>query len=273
MPIIDQPPPPPWHPPPFIVLSVLAHLGAVAAWLWQPELWTWTLGIIGINQAALTLAGLWPRSRLLGPNWTRLPSAAAARGEVALTLDDGPDPEVTPAVLDLLDRHGAQATFFCIGERALRHPELCREILRRGHAIGNHSFHHGLGFATSGVGGFIRELALAQDALTGITGVRPRFFRAPFGLRNPLLGPALSRLGLSLASWTRRSFDTRASDPALVARRLLRGLKAGDILLLHDGNAGRTKAGVPVVLLALPIVLDALTAAGLRPVTLEEACR
>ena len=273
MPIIDQPPRQAWHPAPFIALSIFAHLGAVAAWLWQPELWAWSLGAISINQAVLSLAGLWPRSHLLGPNWTALPAAAAARGEVAITLDDGPDPAVTPAVLDLLDRHGAKATFFCIGERALRQPELCRDILRRGHALGTHSFHHGYGFATLGLGGFVRELALAQDALASITGLRPRFFRAPFGLRNPLLDPALSRLGLSLASWTRRGFDTRASDPALVARRLLRGLKAGDILLLHDGNAGRTPQGAPVVLDALPIVLDALKAAGLRPVTLEEACR
>lgn len=272
MPHIHPAPRQAWHPPPFIVLSIFAHLGAVAAWLWQPELWAWAIGVIGINQAVLSLAGLWPRSQLLGPNWTRLPPAAAARGEVAITLDDGPDPAVTPAVLDLLDRHGAKATFFCIGERARRHPELCREILRRGHAIGNHSFHHGTGFAALGLGGFVRELALAQAALAEITGTRPRFFRAPFGLRNPLLDPALSRLGLKLASWTRRGFDTRASDPDLVARRLLRGLKAGDILLLHDGNAGRTPHGVPVVLLALPLVLDALHAAGLRPVTLEEAC-
>jgi peptidoglycan/xylan/chitin deacetylase (PgdA/CDA1 family)/SAM-dependent methyltransferase len=261
----------PWRPSPFIVLSGLAHLGAAAAWLWEPGLWAWSIAIVAANQAALGLAGLRPRSRLLGPNWTALPPAAAARGEVAITLDDGPDPEVTPAVLDLLDRHGAKATFFCIGERALRHPELCREIVRRGHAVGNHSFRHGYGFATSGLNGFERELALAQEALTQAAGIRPSFFRAPFGFRNPLLDPALSRLGLTLASWTRRGFDTRDRDPAAVVRRLLRGLKAGDILLLHDGNAARTATGEPVVLHALPPVLDAIAAAGLRPATLDQA--
>ncbi|BBL72943.1 acetylxylan esterase [Methylomagnum ishizawai] len=269
----DTDTPNPWHPPPFIVLSVLAHLGAVAAWLWRPDLWAWSLGIVAADQAVLSVAGLWPNSRLLGPNWTALPQTAALRGEIAITLDDGPDPEVTPAVLDLLDRYGAKATFFCIGERALRHPELCREIARRGHALGNHSHRHAPGFAASGLAGFTQELALAQAALTQATGLRPRFFRAPFGLRNPLLDPALARFGLTLASWTRRGFDTRERDPDRVARRLLCGLKAGDILLLHDGNAGRTATGEPVVLAALPPLLDAIAAAGLRPVTLEEARR
>lgn len=263
----------PWRPSPFIAFSILAHSGALALVAVNPGLWPWTLGVIASDQAALALAGLWPRSHLLGLNWTRLPAAAVQRGEIALTFDDGPDPEVTPRVLEILDRHGAKATFFCIGERASRHPDLCREIRERGHAVENHSFRHAYGFAASGWTGFYRELTLAQDALTKVTAVRPRFFRAPFGLRNPLLDPVLARLGLHLVSWTRRGFDTRDSNPAAVARKVLRGLKAGDILLLHDGNAARTSDGVPVVLRALPILLETIAAQGLRPVTLAEAAR
>ncbi len=240
----------------------------MAATILGPEAWPWTAGAVVVDQAILTLAGLWPRCSLLGPNLRRLPAPAAARGEVAITIDDGPDPAVTPAVLDLLDRYGVQATFFCIGERALRHPELCREIAARGHAVENHSLRHRRDFALLGLRGFVRELEAAQDTLTAITGVRPRFFRAPAGLRNPLLDPVLSRLNLSLVSWTRRGFDTRDRDAGAVSARLLRGLAGGDILLFHDGHAARTAGGEAVIVTVLPRVLEAIAAAGLRPVTL-----
>ena len=104
--------------------------------------------------------------------------------------------------------------------------------------------------------------------LTAITGQAPRFFRAPAGLRSPLLDPVLSRLGLRLATWTRRGFDTGVRDPERVTRRLLRGLGAGHILLLHDGHAARGPDGEPLLLRVLPDVLEAVAAAGLRPVTL-----
>jgi peptidoglycan/xylan/chitin deacetylase (PgdA/CDA1 family) len=173
-------------------------------------------------------------------------------------------------VLELLDRHGAQASFFCIGDRARAHPELCREIVRRGHSVENHTQHHSPGFSFLGVRGFEREIAAAQGILAELTGQAPRFFRAPAGLRNPLLEPALARLGLELASWTRRGFDTVTADPERVLRRLLHGLRAGDVLLLHDGHSARTAGGTPVVLEALPHVLEALRRADLRSVSLRQ---
>lgn len=262
-----------WRPSPLIAGSFLLHGAAVLAWALQPHWWPQLLALLVFNHAVLTVCGLLPRSRWLGPNLTRLPAAAAARGEIAITIDDGPDPQVTPAVLDLLERHRARATFFCIGVRAQRHPELCREIVRRGHAVENHSQHHAYSFAFMGLGGFHRELALAQDTLTGITGQRPLFFRAPAGLRNPLLDPVLPGLGLRLASWTRRGYDTRTADPDRLLRRLARGLRAGDILLVHDGNAARTAEGEPAILAVLPRLLEQAGAAGLRPVTLREALK
>jgi peptidoglycan/xylan/chitin deacetylase (PgdA/CDA1 family) len=97
------------------------------------------------------------------------------------------------------------------------------------------------------------------------------FFRAPAGLRNPFLDPVLARLGLRLASWSARGFDTRIGDVERVKNRLLRGLRAGAILLLHDGNAARTPGGTPVILEVLPTVLAAARAANLRFVTLRHA--
>ena len=260
-----------WQPTLLIQVSISLHMLALVAVIAEPTQWRWALGAVASNHLLLTLLGLWPRSHWLGPNWTQLPAAASARDEIALTIDDGPDPAVTPQVLDLLDRYTARATFFCIGEKAARYPDLCREIVRRGHAVENHSQHHHYYFALMGAAGFRRELQAAQTTLSAITGQRPLFFRAPAGIRNPLLDPVLTRLGLRLVSWSARGFDTRIGDATQVKNKLLRGLRAGAILLLHDGNAARTAEGIPVILGVLPMVLASASAAQLRFVTLRQA--
>jgi len=260
-----------WQPTPLISASIVLHLLALIVVIAEPGQWRWALGAVLANHALITLAGLWPRSHWLGPNWTRLPAAATARNSIALTIDDGPDPSVTPRVLDMLDRYAVQATFFCVGDNAARYPDLCREIVRRGHAVENHGQHHRHHFALMGYSGIMRELQAAQETLTTITGRRPLFFRAPAGLRNPFLDPVLARLGLQLASWSARGYDTRIGDVERVGNRLLRGLRAGAILLLHDGNAARTLDGTPVILRVLPTVLAAARAADLRFVTLRQA--
>jgi len=126
-------------------------VGAIALAALRPQLWPWSLGPIAADHLLLAGIGLWPRSTLLGSNWRRLPREAAAGGAVALTIDDGPDPEITPRVLDALDQHATKATFFCIGERVLRHAALAREIVRRGHAIENHSQRHVHSFSLMGL--------------------------------------------------------------------------------------------------------------------------
>lgn len=262
---------PAWHPTLLIRASIALHGLALVAVIAEPTQWRWVLGAVVINHLVLTAVGMLPRSNWLGPNWTRLPAAATARHEIALTIDDGPDPLVTPQVLDILDRYAAHATFFCVGEKAARYPDVCREIVRRGHAVENHSQHHSLCFALLGPRGFMRELQAAQSALSQIAGQRPVFFRAPAGLRNPFLDPVLARLGLTLASWSARGFDTRNGDAERVKHALLRGLRAGAILLLHDGNAARSPHGIPVILDVLPAVLESAAAAGLRFVRLRDA--
>lgn len=267
------PPPAPrrWRPSPLIQATLGIHLGALVMLFVSPQYWAGALTAVVLNHLALTAAGLWPRSRLLGPNITRLPPAAAARGEIALTIDDGPDPAVTPQVLDLLDAARARASFFCIGARAAAHPDLVAEIVRRGHTVENHSQHHRHHFSLFGPARITAEVAAAQDTLGRLTGSAPHYFRPTAGLRNPFLEPVLARHGLQLAAWTRRGFDTREGDPARVLARLTRELAAGDILLLHDGHAARTPAGHPVILEVLPVLLERIAAAGLRPVTLRQA--
>jgi peptidoglycan-N-acetylglucosamine deacetylase len=259
-----------WRPTPVVAGSMGLHCIAGVGALFGAEAWQWSLCAVAANHTFLGVFGMWPRSSMLGPNITRLPASAAARGEIALTFDDGPDPEVTPRVLDVLDRYGARATFFCIAEKAARYPELCREIVRRGHEVENHSRGHLPTFALLGMGGMRKDITAAQATLTEHTGRPPRFFRPPAGLRSPLLDPVLHDLGLKLVSWTRRGFDTQRNS-AFVIARLTEGLAAGDILLLHDGHCAHTSSGTPVVLEALPRVLDAARSLGFRPVTLHQA--
>ena len=115
------------------------------------------------------------------------------------------------------------------------------------------------------------DIAAAQATFTGITSQTPRYFRATAGLRNPFLDAVLHDLGLQLASWTRRAYDTRCGDPDIIFRRLSRDLGPGDILLLHDGHAARTADGQPVILAVLPRLITALRQHSLNPVTLPDA--
>jgi peptidoglycan/xylan/chitin deacetylase (PgdA/CDA1 family) len=253
-----------------IQVSIVIHvLGLLLLLHWR--FWPLSLAMIVINHLVLVAAGLWPRSTLLGPNQRRLSRRATAAGQVALTIDDGPDPLVTPQVLDLLDRFNCKATFFCIGERIAAHSDIARDIARRGHQIANHTQHHPSSFSLMGPGGMRREIAQAQNAIAAVTGEPPQYFRAPAGLRNPFLEPVLRARNLQLVSWTRRGFDTVTNDPGLVLARLTRNLGAGDILLLHDGHAARTADGSAVILKVLPGLLEAVAGARLATVTLSGA--
>lgn len=262
--------PPPWKPTFAIKATLALHAGAVLGCLLAPSLWPWTLAALVINHAIITTAGLLPRTTMLGPNLNRLPDDAVARREVAITIDDGPDPEVTPRVLDLLDAANAKATFFCIGWRARENPALCREIVARGHRVENHGDSHSKAFAFFGPGRMQADIATAQATFTEITGQAPCYFRATAGLRNPFLDAVLHKLDLKLASWTRRPYDTRCGDPEIVLERLSRNLGPGDILLLHDGHAARTADGQPVILAVLPRLLATLRQHQLNPVTLPD---
>lgn len=253
---------------PVIGVSVLIHAAALVWVFWAPSDGLKALGLVLINHLALTGLTLIPKSRLLGPNLSCVPLAT---GRVFLTFDDGPDPKTTLQVLDILEAHGARGTFFVIGSNVDRFPDVCAEIVARGHQVENHSYGHALLFALSSVRGYREDIDRAQVTIFGVTGRRPRYFRAPFGFRSPLLAPALNALGLELVSWTRRGFDTREKDPKRILKRLTRGLSSGDILLLHDRGSALTPEGVPVCLKVLPPLLEVLSARGLQAVRLSDA--
>jgi peptidoglycan/xylan/chitin deacetylase (PgdA/CDA1 family) len=255
-----------WRPPLFVRASVGLHAAAAATLALAPEQWRLVVGGLVLDHALIGAAAVWPRSVLLGPNQRRLDGPP---GAVALTFDDGPHPEVTPAVLALLERRRAQATFFCVGRNVAAHPGLAAEAHRHGHAVENHTLSHPHAFGFYGTRAIEREVRAAQDAIAAATGRAPRLFRAPVGIRNPWLDPVLARTGLGLVSWTRRGFDTVRTDARRVAAPLHRGLRGGDILVLHDGSSARDGGGRPVVLDALDRVLDGIEAAGLRSVALS----
>lgn len=213
-----------------LVLVVSGHVAAVvlAALGW----WLSALVVLLPSGFLLVWGSLWPHSRLFGPVLRRLPTSERS---VWLSFDDGPDAD-TVALLDVLDRHRARATFFLVGARATRQPALVRAIAERGHAIGNHSHSHPSGrFWMLSGRGFEREIADAQATLTSLAGRPPRWFRAVAGLTNPLLDPVLRRHGLSRVSWSGRGFDTVDGDDTRVLRRLLRAVRPGAILMLHQG--------------------------------------
>lgn len=255
--------------PPLLKGSVALHVAAAAVIATSPKTWPFALSALIADHAVIAGAGLWPRSRLLGPNMLRLSAPETDGGQVALTFDDGPDPEITPKVLEILAKYGVAATFFVIGHRAADHPELVREIAAAGHSIGNHSWRHSPAFFFAAGKNLASELDRTQTFLHTITGSSPSLFRAPAGIRSPLLQPMLADRGLELVSWTRRGLDTIDSQPDRILRRLLRKLRPSDILLLHDGGCARSRRGVPVVLEVLPDLLGAIETAGLQAVPID----
>lgn len=153
--------------------------------------------------------------------------------KVALSFDDGPDPRFTPRVLDLLDRHGIKAIFFLVGQKAEAHPDLVRAILDRGHELGNHSWAHEPWLMLRGARHLRQEVARTQDLLRGF-GVLPRAFRPPVGITAPPLWPVLLEQGLSCVNFSRRAGDAGNRFIRNLAARILRKIRPGDLILLHD---------------------------------------
>ncbi|MEK7949274.1 polysaccharide deacetylase family protein [Luteolibacter soli] len=210
------------------------------------------LSVLGVAGILWVCGTFLPNARIFGPITRR-----AEGKDMLLTIDDGPDPDDTPAILDLLDQHGRKAVFFVIGEKVRRFPELAQEIVRRGHELGNHTMTHPVGFFWSyGPVRTRREISECQRAIEETTGVKVRFFRAPAGHRNWFTHPVLRELGLELVGWRKRAYDTVRSDVDGIVRDLTDGAKDGDILLLHEATT--TALGV------MEGVLTTLPAAG-RP--------
>ncbi len=246
--------------PVFVGALILALVGLgfhSIGWLPLPGLGFLLAAALLVLLLGLVAASAWPHLQVWAPAVMRGP---ATRGQVALTFDDGPHPESTPALLAALDAAEARATFFVLVDRAERHPELLQAIAAR-HEVALHGPSHDtrLVFGSPERGG--EALVDAQARLEGLCGQRPRFFRPPFGVVSPRLGAALARTDLRLIWCSLRSGDGVGHDPAALRERCALAM-AGDIVLLHEGPRAAAEA--------LPEILRDLRARGLRAVTVGE---
>ena len=153
---------------------------------------------------------------------------------VALTFDDGPDADSTPRVLDLLKRYDVRATFFVVGEQARQNPELIHRMVAEGHTVANHSYYHLPQSTLWSSQRYTEELFRCNDVVARLTGLRMRLYRPPFGVTNPPIARAVKNLGLIPVGWSVRSLDTMTKDTDRVVDRVMRGLRGGDVILLHD---------------------------------------
>jgi len=160
--------------------------------------------------------------------------ANTATRQIALTFDDGPHPMYTPRVLELLEKHGIRATFFCIGKHVAQYPYVAMELQRHGHVVGNHSFTHAPTIDFHNRAKWVVEIRQTDDAIEQAIGKRPRFFRPPYGVTTPHLAKAIKQTNHTVIGWKVRPYDTLNRPPEQIVRTILRKTKPGDIILLHD---------------------------------------
>jgi peptidoglycan-N-acetylglucosamine deacetylase len=221
------------------------------------------LVLVALAQSTVTALGVMrPQWRWFGPAICQVHTAQA---RVALTFDDGPDANTTPALLDQLARRGVPATFFCIGTRVLEHLDLCRRAVAEGHELENHSHAHHRCTNFFSVARLRDDLGAAQAALAQVRGSPPRFFRPPMGLTNLRVFRVARELRLQVVGWTVRGLDQRARGDAKVVDRLLAGARPGAILLLHDGGSEPAR-----LLRRVEMLVDKLEVRGYQCVRLDQ---
>jgi peptidoglycan/xylan/chitin deacetylase (PgdA/CDA1 family) len=249
-----------------LVVGTLVALALAARSLLGSPVPLWLSGSAFLAYAGLiTLGVLHPSLEMFADVVWRGPEGAKG---VALTFDDGPHPVSTRSVLDVLDKAGAKATFFIIGEKGSRYPELLREIVARGHQLGVHGDRHDRMLAFRSLDRVRADLTRATELLVNVTGQRPRLYRPAVGQTNPRIARAAGELGLTLIGWSVRARDGIATNPDTVVARVVPRLRDGAIVLLHD--AAERDDREPAAPAALPRILEAMHVRGLAAVRLDE---
>jgi len=210
-------------------------------------------------------ASFFPQTNFLLPVISR---GQTGKNLVVLTFDDGPAEPTTRQILDLLDKYSVQATFFVSGINALRYPEIIKDIVSRGHSIGNHSFSHNPFLMLTSFNNLYREIFDAQEILRKM-GINTRAFRPPVGIVNPKLSPILDKLGMFCVTFSCRAFDAGNFHVKNLGSKILKKVKADDIILLHDVPP-RRKEDRAVLLPEIERLLMGIIAKGLRIVPLAD---
>lgn len=181
---------------------------------------------------------------------------------VSLTFDDGPETGTTEKVLEILKKYDAKATFFCIGRKIEPNYAVFKQIITFGHTLGNHSFHHNDNFSLLLPSEMRKEIEMCQAEIRKHAGYEPIFFRPPLGVTNPMLAIAMKTFKFEIVGWNVRPFDTSAKNAEEVSQRVIRKIKPGAVVLLHDRMSHTPEA--------LETILEWLYANGYKVVPLEE---
>jgi peptidoglycan-N-acetylglucosamine deacetylase len=208
-----------------------------------------------------------PNARLFG---RVIGTGTSPSPKVAITFDDGPSIEHTPAVLDTLATAGARCTFFVLGRHVRAHPEVARRIVEEGHELASHGDDHSL-LTFAGPAAIAHQFRAAEDAVSEAVGASvSHLFRAPHGYRGPFVAPVARRLGYRLVGWTGAIFDTARPGVDVIVERCANILEPGAILLLHDGDGSGQGGDRSQTVEALPQILQTARERGLEPVTVSE---
>jgi len=167
---------------------------------------------------------------------------------VALTFDDGPDPDQTPRILEILEKHQVRATFFVIGRKAEDEEDLLRNIFSAGHTIGNHSYSHALFFDLFGRKKMEQDLLRANNVIEKVSANKPVLFRPPFGVTNPIVAKVVKKLGYHAIGWSVKSLDTVLKNPDKIVERINDRLHPGAVILMHDDREMTVKVLEEVIL-------------------------
>ncbi len=207
-----------------LFLVVVFQLVSVSIWFYVCLFFLWLL-ITGIGSLHIR----WNyHLNSLNSNYN------VTQNEIAITFDDGPHPEFTPKVLDLLKENNVKGTFFCIGKHIESHPELFKRIISEGHTVGNHTFNHENNFGFIKTKHVITELEATNEIIKKVSGLKINLFRPPFGVTNPRIKRGINTIGLQSIGWSIRSFDTTSKSKNTIVKSVEKNIKKGDVILLHD---------------------------------------
>jgi peptidoglycan/xylan/chitin deacetylase (PgdA/CDA1 family) len=222
--------------------------------------------VAGAGLTALGLGVFHPKVALFGPEHSHGPRDVR---QVALSFDDGPHPDFTPRIAELLAAAEAKATFFCIGAFAEKHSEVARALISAGHELGNHTFSHDTFRHLFSAPALTEDLYRCQRLLTSF-GAAPRWYRPAVGIRNPPVHAAARALGLQIVTWSHAARDGAIAFDEARARRLAARSQPGDVLVLHDGVRGAQSELRKATVRWLPALLEGLKERGLQPVTVSQ---